>query len=246
MNRSISHIAFALAVMAASANYVFADGVDISNRCSLTDTKAICSWACGGFEPVFPAGEAAEKWRTFEQDLDSPVDLSLTPVIAYNLLVPAGPGRDFDTRLTLVSSTGERFSATAHIIPTLWQGVCFDMHSCTFLNDIASIEIAIRNLSDKPWDKARFSVDKVVAGKPLDLDFEVYGSAERFHTEGKAAVSGVNGCARIDFDKGDKVRIETAGSRNRIYNPELTKRNTVAVTMTNLSDADSPATLYRY
>lgn len=239
MNQSISHIAFALAVMAASANYVFADGVDISNRCSLTDTKAICSWACGGFEPVFPAGEAAEKWRTFEQDLDTPVDLSLTPVIAYNLLVPAGPGRDFDTRLTLVSSTGERFSATAHIIPTLWQGVCFDMHSCTFLNDIASIEIAIRNLSDKPWDKARFSVDKVVAGKPLDLDFEVYGSAERFHTEGKAAVSGVNGCAKIDFDKGDKVRIETAGSRNRIYNPELTKRNTVAVTMTNLSDADS-------
>ncbi len=43
----------------------------------------------------------------------------------------------------------------------------------------------------------------------------------------------------IDFKQGGGAEISTIGSRNSIYNPELEKRNTVALTIINNSTADS-------
>ena len=43
----------------------------------------------------------------------------------------------------------------------------------------------------------------------------------------------------IDFKQGGAAEISTIGSRNGIYNPELEKRNTVALNITNNSTADS-------
>lgn len=240
MNRSFSHIALVLSVFALlPALHIMAGGRDVSNRCSLTGALKICSWSCGGFEPVFPAGEEGWKWRTYTHAFDEPVDLSGHTVINYDILVPQGPGRDFDTRLTLRSSADSVFTATAHIIPTLWQGVTFDVHACPFLDDISALEIAVRNQTDQPWEQARFSIDRVLAGKPLDLDFEVSGSADRFIPSGDAAIRQHGGAAMIDFKQGGVAEISTIGSRNSIYNPELEKRNTVALNITNNSTADS-------
>lgn len=224
MNRSFSHIALVLSVFAIlPALHLVAGGRDVSNRCSLTGALKLCSWSCGGFEPVFPAGEEGWKWRTYTHTFDEPVDLSGHTVINYDILVPQGPGRDFETRLTLRSSADSVFTATAHIIPTLWQGVTFDVHACPFLDDISALEIAVRNQTDEPWEQARFSIDRVLAGKPLDLDFEVAGSADRFIPSGGANIRQHGGAAMIDFKQGGEPKSAQSVAVTASITPSLKK-----------------------
>ncbi len=242
------------------------EGQNVSNRCSLTDCVGIASWETDtdGFgagdegtvlnvagalpsvyegkrclEIVFPGGNEAGSWRKINKTFSVPVDLSGTPMLEYGMLVSEGPGRDFVTRLTLRSSDGREFSGEAHIIPTLWQGVIFDFNGCPFLNDVASVEIAVRNEGKEPWDGARCWVDGLRAGKPLDLDFEIQGSADRFKTYGNVRIEHADGLVTIDFKTGGAVELETSGSRNGMYNPRLDMRNTVAVALENKSGIDS-------
>ena len=221
-----------------------ATGRDVSNRCSLTALVSLLDSlpsVHGGIRCLdlkFPSGEKASNWRLTHKKFNTPIDLSATPMVEYGLLVTEGPGRDFTTRLTLRSSAGEEFYALAHIIPTLWQGVIFDMQACPFLDDVASIEIAVMNDSDLPWDDARFMINSLTAGKPLDLDFDIPGSADRMKATGNAKVRQGDGFVAIDFNEGDAVELTTAGSRNDIYSPRLDLRNTVAISLDNRSTAD--------
>lgn len=221
-----------------------ATGRDVSNRCSLTARVSLLDSLPSVHEGIrcldlrFPSGEKASNWRSTHKTFNTPIDLSATPMVEYGLLVTEGPGRDFTTRLTLRSSTGEEFYAVAHIIPTLWQGVIFDMQACPFLDDVASIEIAVMNDCDLPWDDARFMIDGLTAGKALDLDFDIPGSADRLKVNGNAKVRQGDGSVIIDFNEGDAVELTTAGSRNDIYSPRLDLRNTVAISLDNRSTAD--------
>lgn len=241
-------------------------GKNVSNRCSLADRTVLASWDddCEEFTPsdertvmrvtdsvpsvyegtrclemVFPSGESANHPRQLGKTFAKPLDLSETPVIEYGLLVAEGPGRDFCTTLTFLSADGREFHADAHIIPTLWQGVIFDMHECPFLDCVASVEIGVVNDSTDPWDDARILIDGLAAGKPLDMDFDIPGSEMRLNPCGDAAVNYVPGAAVIDFENGGAVEISTAGSRNNIYSPELERRNTIVLTVDNKSNADS-------
>lgn len=243
-------------------------GENVSNRCSLTDRISLATWENGdeNFIPsdpdvnmrivsldsitsvyegkhclkvLFPSGKAADRWRSISTTFADPLDLHEAPLVEYGLLVAEGPGRDFVTRLTLQSTDGRKFDATATIIPTLWHGVIFDMHQCPFLNDIASMEIGVMNDSDEAWDNSIFFIDGLTAGKPLDLDFDIAGSEERMIPSDGTTLSRDNEFIAIHFNTGGSVEIETDGSRNNIYNPSLEMRNTVVFNIANNSDADS-------
>ena len=255
-----------LIATACSSIVAMPGGKDVSNRCSLTDRLAIASWEtdADGFtagdesavigladsltvpyegtrclEVIFPGGREASLQRSVSRSFNPPLDLSGSGLVEYGLLVSEGPGRDFTTTLTLRSSEGEEFISTAHIIPTLWQGVIFDIHSCPFPDDVAYIEISVSNDSNEPWENPRFMVDGLAAGKPLDLDFDIEASADRFVGLGDAEVKQGEGMAIMDFKNGGAVELPTAGSRNSIYNPNLGRRNTVALAIENRSSADS-------
>ena len=255
-----------LIATACSSIVAMPGGKDVSNRCSLTDRMTIASWETGadGFtagadsavialadsltvpyegtrclEVIFPGGREASCPRSVGKSFNPPLDLSGKGLVEYGLLVSEGPGRDFTTTLTLRSSEGEEFISTAHIIPTLWQGVIFDIQSCPFTEDVASIKISVSNDSSEPWENPRFMIDGLTAGKPLDLDFDIDGSADRFVAHGDAEVKQGEDMAIIDFKNGGAVELSTSGSRNAIYNPNLEWRNTVALAIENRSDADT-------
>ena len=241
-------------------------GYNVSNRCSLTDKTLLASWEtdCEDFTPsdartvmyvtdsvasvyegtkcldvTFPSGNPAEQPRRLAKAFSKPLDLTESPVIEYGLLVAEGPGRDFCTTLTFRSSDGKEYHAHAHIIPTLWQGVIFDMHECPFLGNVSSMEIGVTNDSKEPWDNAHFYIDGLAAGKPLDLDFDIPGSEKQFKTYGETTVGQTAGAAVIGFKPGSAVELVTADSRNNIYSPDLGIRNTVVLTVDNKSNADS-------
>lgn len=241
-------------------------GKNVSNRCSLTDRTVLASWEEDSedftpsddrtvmrvtdslpsiyegtrcLEMIFPAGEAAKHPRLVGKTFSEPLDLSETPVIEYGLLVNEGPGRDFCTTLTFLSADGKEFHADAHIIPTLWQGVIFDMHECPFLDCVACVKIGVVNDSADQWDNAHIYIDGLAAGKPLDMDFDIPGSEARLTPHGDAAVSHMPGAAVVDFKNNGAVEITTTGSRNNIYSPELERRNTITLTVDNKSNADS-------
>ncbi len=241
-------------------------GVNVSNRCSLVERSVLASWedSVEGFlsrdagcvlrldnslqsyyegksclEVTFPDGVSADCWRTIYKNFTRPLDLSETSMLEYGILVSEGPGRGFRTRLTLKSSDGESFSGEADIIPTLWQSVMFDMHSCPFLNDVASVEISVKNDSRQPWSGVRYLVDGLAVGKPLDLDFEIPGSEMALKRIGNPGISRADGVVSIDFKEGDAIELATGGSRNNMYSPLLELRNTVMIALENRSSADS-------
>lgn len=223
-------------LLGAGISYGNAAGVSASQgmptRCSLADVRMVCGYGCGGFEPVFAAGEPANIWRTHSEKFKTPTDLTETPVLSLNILLPEGPGRDFEARMTLKSVSGEEYSATTHLIPTLWQNASFYMGDCPFLSEVDSWELSIRNDSELPWDRSKYSFTSLLGGKPLDLDFDVPGSAMRFVPTGKADVSQEGGAAKVGFN-GGAVELSTKGSRNAIYNPQISHRNTVSVALSN-------------
>lgn len=235
MNRPLSHTIAAAALALSACLTSYAEGSDVSNRCSLTSARTLCPTICAKFEP----GVEACRPRSVSKVFDSALDLRETPMIEFALLVPQGPGRDFDARLTMRSSEADTFSATAHIIPTLWQVVIFDMQECPFLDDVAQIDISVVNHSTDAWTADSYQIANIKAGKVLDLNFDIPGSADRLITSGKGSIRQTDGAAKFTFTKGDAVEISTAGSRNNIYNPRLNRRNTIAVTLDNQSSADS-------
>lgn len=190
-------------------------------------------------ETVFPSGEPADRWRSLHKRFESPVDLSHSPIIELGIWVSEGPGRDFVARITLTDSKGNTYLSYAHIIPTLWRGVISDMSACPFLSDIKSIEIAVANGSDEPWDNPKIMVDGLAAGKPVDLDFNIKGAADRFKVDGKGKIRQTDSRLIFDFRKNATLTFETDTSHNSMYNPPLDIRNTIAIALDNRSKADS-------
>lgn len=194
---------------------------------------------CGSLRIDFPPGRPADSWRTIGKTFDIPLDLSGTPLVEYGIWTAEGPGRDFITRLTLLTDGGERFEAMAHVIPTLWRSVIFNVADCSFLDRVARIEISLMNDSRQPWQSSYWLVDGLSAGKPLDYDFNLAGASERFSAEGNATVGQRDGALTFDFAGGSALITETPSSRNNIYNPPLEQRNTVALALRNESSARS-------
>lgn len=185
----------------------------------------------------FPPGRSADSWRTIGKTFDRPLDLSATPLIEYGIWSAEGPGRDFITRLTLLTDDGERFEAMAHIIPTLWRSVIFNVADCGFLDRVARIEISLKNDSRLPWQSSYWLVDGLSAGKPLDFDFNLPGASERFSAEGDGKIGQRDGALTFDFHDGSALKVETHASHNNIYNPPVQLRNTVALALRNESSA---------
>lgn len=234
MKRPFYHILLSLLLTATSGSVAaHGGGRDVSNRCSLVDPLRLY----GDSTLTFAPGEPGEQWRTFSHKAAAPVDLGNHTAVAYNLLVPEGPGRDFDTRLTLYASDGRSYESTAHIIPTLWQGVTFDVADCPFLTDVSAFDISVCNHTTEAWDNAGFTVSNVEAGMPLDLNFDVRGSAGRAAPIGAATVKAYPGAVNLCFGAQGGLMINTSGSRNMAYNPNLWRRNTIAVAVENLSTA---------
>lgn len=274
MNSSLRNILLSLAVAAVGALGVSAASVhgrDVTNRCSLTGGKTLASWEgdAEGFaasnpaaqlsssailSPVvdgsrsldvtFPKGEAGRTWRKIAKRFSRPLDLRATPVVAYGLYSSAGPGRNFYTRLTLRSASGESFSAQAPFIPLLWRDIHFDVTACPFLNRVAEVEIAVMNDTEEPWGDARFFIDALRVGAPLDLDFNVAGSASRFKVAKGGAVAWRKGQALLTITPSAPAEIDLTDSRNALYNPNLEQRNTVSVALANQGAAHSLRLFY--
>lgn len=191
----------------------------------------------GSLRIDFPPGRPADTWRTIGKTFDSPLDLSEMPLVEYGIWSAEGPGRDFITRLTLINDRGERFEAMAHVIPTLWRSVIFDVAGCDFLDRVARMEISLKNESPRPWESSYWLVDGLSAGKPLDFDFDIAGASDRFVTEGKGSVGQQDGALIFDFRKGASVKVEIDSSRNGIFNPPLERRNTIELALKNESSA---------
>lgn len=191
----------------------------------------------GCFEVIFPADEAAGKWRGIKRRFDTPLDLSEHPIMECGVWVAEGPGRDFVTRITLTDSHGATYRSYAHVIPTLWRGVMADMTGCPFLNDIRAIEIAVANGSDAPWNKPQLIFDGLSAGKPLDLDFDIKGSAKAFAVSGNGSVDEHDSCLEFNFTAEAAITFEADTSHNSMYNPPLELRNTIAIALDNRSSA---------
>lgn len=241
-----------------SANAAAA-GRDVSNRCSLWQPARIASWegTAEGFAAVtpgatirstaipgavvchgekalateYPSGEPARKYRSVKRKFAKPLNLSASTMISYGMMCSEGPGREMTSRMILRSTDGREYVSNALIIPSLWREVIFDVQQCPFLGDVAEIEIGMINNSDAKWEKPLFFLDDLKAGRVLDLDFEVNGSAARFNPTGGTKVTQKPGAAVVKFAQGGAVDLDLADSRNAIYNPELTGRNTVAVAL---------------
>ena len=239
---------------------------DLSNRCSLTDTKLLASFDHddGGFSLVGTEGTLSNLtkvegwsnelhegegclnvqlkpsvgriWKKLRKNFDEPLDLSQTPILEMGVDASAGPGRDFVVRL-LVSNNKENFECRAHIIPTLWRTVIFDLHECHFLSDVRSMEIAIMNDSEQVWEDASFQLDGLKVGKPLDLDFLVKDSEKQFEVS-TGSIERKKGSLVWNFEKeGTLSCTKMKNSRSSIYNPPLERRNTFAIVLSNQSDA---------
>lgn len=188
-------------------------------------------------EITFPAGAPASRWRSVSRKFDIPLDLSDRPIIEFGLWAAEGPGRDFVARLTLTGTDGSTYRSYAHFIPTLWRGIMADMSECPFLDSISAIEIAVANGSKDAWNNPQIIVDGLAAGRPMDLDFDIKGAADRFIPRGNSQVNQHNGCLEFEFTNGGAITFEADTSHNNMYNPPLQLRNTIAIALDNRSSA---------
>lgn len=239
---------------------------DLSNRCSLTDTKLLASFdhdsegfalvgtegtlsnltQVDGWSNVLHEGEGClnvelppsvgRNWKKLRKEYAEPLDLSDTPLLEMGIDAAEGPGRDFVVRLTL-SNGKEHFQCRAHIIPTLWRTVIFDLHECSFLSDIRSMEIALMNDTENVWEDVSFQLDGLRAGKPLDLDFLVKDSEKQFEAN-TGTIGWKKGSLIWHFEnQGSLSCTKMKNSRSSIYNPPLERRNTFAIVLANQSEA---------
>lgn len=213
--------------------------VTTRNRTSVPGWSTVLYEGEGCLEVRFPKGESADRWRAIRRTFSPALNLNGRTLIEYGILSAEGPGRDFITRLTLTGPMGRKYEARAHIIPTLWRGVIFDVSGCDFLNDIRAIEIALRNDGTEPWNNPVFYVDGLTAGRPFDLDFNLPGSSAMFTVSGKGHVSDSDGHLRYDFNRGSAIELLADTSHNMMYNPPLELRNTIRMALSNHSTADS-------
>lgn len=242
-------------------------GHDVSNRCSLYDivTIASCDESADGFDisspsvmsiqPLTPAeggfhgsgfleikfidDAPASDIRTITFTPERPLNLISTPILSYGLLLPEGPGRKMVTSMTLRSPSGDTFTASAEVIPTLWKQVMLDMTECPFLDKVAAMDIDFCNESEQPWKGIICKIDEITAGKPLDLDFNIAGSTASIVVKGHGKVKQCDSAAVIIHRPGSKFDIYTTDSRNAIYNPQLARRNSVVLALSNVNDTDS-------
>ena len=99
--------------------------------------------------------------RSIRKEFQEPVHLSSTPVAEFSIFTQEWPAIDLFASLTFRSGKKE-FTCTAHIIPTLWRTVIFDLSECRFLTkqEIDSVQEgghSVGTWCDNPHD-----------GKPFD------------------------------------------------------------------------------
>lgn len=177
-------------------------------------------------------------WRTVFREYDRSVDLSGTPVLSFGIHTDEGaPAADYYVRLVLCNGAGSTFESMARVMPKEWNATIFDLHECPFLDNIRRMEIGLMNDSDSIWRNAAFRIDGIEAGRPIDLTFEMPGSASLFEAE-RGEVSQQDGMLVFDFETGGTLTSPSlAGSRNSVFNPELRDRNTMFFVMENRSSA---------
>lgn len=72
MNRPLSHTIAATALALSAVMTAFADGSDVSNRCSLTSARLLCP----ALDASFESGLEACRPRTVSKTFDRALDLS--------------------------------------------------------------------------------------------------------------------------------------------------------------------------
>ncbi len=182
-------------------------------------------------------GLKASEWRGMKRNFEQALDLGDRTMMGFNLLVPQNrPGWEVYVRVVLGNGS-ETAEYVTEIIPTLWQTIVLNIEDCNFRNHVTQMEIDIKNRSEETWQECRFYVDEVVAGKPLDLEFELPQSTEAFKAE-NGMVSHENDALRLDLRGQASVwttRLEH--SYHSIYNPPLDVYNTIFVVLENRSEA---------
>lgn len=224
---------------------------DFSNRVSLTQKRLIAGFNGNfdGFEPgegvtldftdaspfgckphegtkallVKPADNLkANQWRTVTKRFDKPLDLRSTPMLEFAVFTQEGPAVNQFVRLVL--SDGKRtFEAQAQFIPTLWRTIMFDLSECKFLKNVRSMEIGVMCNSQDVWASGRdFMLDGIYVGKPLDLNFMLPASTDRFTATG-GKISHADDALVFKFNKAGAAvaTTELKGSYNSIYNPPI-------------------------
>ena len=178
----------------------------------------------------------ANQWRTIHKDFPHGLNLTQTPLLEFAVFTQEAPTLNQYARLSLYNGK-ERFDAVAQILPTLWRTVIFDLSSCSFLHRITRVEIGVMADTTKTWGTGRnFMIDGLCVGRPLDLQFMLPHASDRF-TAQNGKIAQANDCLIFNFKKGGKLTTtELRGSRNNLFSPDLTIRNTVRFVLENRSD----------
>lgn len=228
---------------------------DFSHRCSLVDVLRIEDFENGTEEWRPTAGghiswpeEAdrtalldvdslpADRWRGIMRDFARPIDLGERNLMSFCLHVAsARPGWEVYVRLTLAGD-GDTCTYRTEIIPSLWQTVNLYVADCPFRHRITHMAIEVQNASSEAWNGCQLRFDEVMAGRPIDLEFQLPGSTDAFQAQ-KATVRHEDDALRLDFQAGATLSTTLLrGSCNSIYNPPLEVYNTIFMVMENRSD----------
>ena len=229
---------------------------DFSHRCSLRDIlriedfdEGIAGWTptAGGriSQPERADRTAmlnvkslpATQWRGIIRNFDQPLDLGERSLMSFCLYAAsARPGWEVYVRLTLMSDE-DTCTYRTEIIPSLWQTVTLYIGDCPFRHRITHMAIEVQNASNEVWDDCQLSFDEVMAGSPIDLEFQLPGSEGAFQAQ-KGTVRHEDDALRLDFQPGDALSTTALeGSCNSIYNPPLEVYNTIFMVLENRSDA---------
>ena len=100
-------------------------------------------------------------------------------------------------RLTLVSN-GDTCTYRTEIIPSLWQTVTLYIGDCPFRHRITHMAIEVQNASTDVWNQCQLRFDEVMAGLPIDLEFQLL-QLEAVHLGQYLALLHVVAHLRVDF-----------------------------------------------
>ncbi len=184
-------------------------------------------------------GIKASSWRSIRKEFSEPQDFSSLPVAEFSVYTQEGPAIDQFVRMKLFSGNKE-YVATAQVIPTLWRTVIFDLSPCPFLGKVDAVEIGLMSPTEEPWDSGRyFIIDDLRFGRPLDLNFMLPASHLSFSSGEGDAIGWKDDALVYTFTQKAGLRSpDLSGSRNSMFNPPLSDRNTFFVVMENDSDVD--------
>ena len=177
-------------------------------------------------------------WRGIRKAFGEPQDFRSTPVFQVSVFCPSRrPVNDVWVRIIL-SDGEETWEAHSIIIPEDWRDVTLYFGKCPFLGKVKSMEISVMNDTDKVWPDCRLLFDHVKAGRALDPEFSLPGSAGSF-TAVNGKVKDGKDCLDFRFGRNASLSIskDLVSSRDKIFSPELQIFNTFFLVMANRSNS---------